>query len=287
MGIYRACSSVKVELIYFTAYSSDEGRREQLSDSSDDQQLQQFATPAEKYLHGLLLGRRHSQNNVSIAEVEGRGRSAFANKDFEPGDFVCEYASTVRVKSIPDNEEERNEQLGIGCYCLDATYNDTIYTFDASHKINDPGRYINHASKNANLLKMKPAMVESPSMKRLRIGFVAKSSIKCGDELFYDYGIRDPEILWLSTDAKKVSTTIKEVGQQSSKLPTKRTRNDCPYPDCSSTQLSKLGDHLKRVHAIEDAAERKIWLQIAKEVNMILYVGIAILCMPSYVASYS
>ena len=35
--------------------------------------------------------------------------------------------AAVRIKSILDKEEEQNEELGIGCYCLDATYNDTTY----------------------------------------------------------------------------------------------------------------------------------------------------------------
>ena len=30
-----------------------------------------------------------------IAEVKGRGRSAFAARDFSAGDFVCEYASCI------------------------------------------------------------------------------------------------------------------------------------------------------------------------------------------------
>ena len=57
--------------------------------------LLSLATPAEKYLHRLLMGRDYSRSNVTIKEVEGIGRSAFANKNFSAGDFVCEYSSNV------------------------------------------------------------------------------------------------------------------------------------------------------------------------------------------------
>ena len=109
--------------------------------------------------------------------VEGHGRSAFAARSFKPGQYVCEYASLVRKTTNPDWGEERNVELGIGCHCLDATYKGVKYTFDASARINEPGRYINHAGRNANLQKMPPVMIESLPKTRLRIGFVAKTHI--------------------------------------------------------------------------------------------------------------
>ena len=255
--------------------SSEDGRREDLSDSSSNCDLLSLATPAEKYMRGLLMGKDHSRQNVSVREVKCRGRSAFANKNFAPGDFVCEYASTVRIRSIPDTFEERNEQLGIGCYCLDANFKGTMYTFDATNKLKDPGRYINHASRNCNLVKMKPVMVGIPPNNRLRIGFVAKMAIKKEEELFFDYGVRDPAIPWLVTDAKKVGTTISEL-KSSDEQPVspkkrvfRRIKKDCPFPKCNSKQLLKLADHIRNVHKIEDEAERKKWLQKAKELKVL------------------
>ena len=45
---------------------------------------------------------------------------------------------------------------------------------------------------------MKPVNIDG----QLRIGFVAKCSIKTGEELFYDYGVRDKGIPWLVSNAK-------------------------------------------------------------------------------------
>ena len=69
-------------------------------------------------------------------------------------------------------------------------------------------RYINHASVNYNLILMKPVMVGDPPSQRLRIGFVARWGIKTGDELFFNYGIRDRELPWLKTNAKKAATKL-------------------------------------------------------------------------------
>ena len=159
----------QIALFTVDEYSSSEGgRREGLSDNSNSasSDLLSLATPAEKYLHRLLMSRDYSRSNVTIKEVEGIGRSAFANKNFSAGDFVCEYSSNVWIRSMPDIYEE----LGIGCYCLDACYKGTMYTFDATSKVKDPGRYINHTSKHCDLVKMKPVMIGNPPNSRLRIG---------------------------------------------------------------------------------------------------------------------
>ena len=263
--------------IYFVDVdnSSDEGRREGLSDSESIPGI--LATPAEKYQWGLLMGKSYSRANVRIMNVPGRGRSAFADRDFNAGDFVCEYASSVREKETPDWREQRNEDLGIGCFCLDAAYKGKQYTFDASTRIKDPGRYINHARRNYNLTIMPAVMIDTPPNQRLRIGFVAKKAIAKGDELFFNYGITDKEVPWLATDAKRTRTTVDQLTreqqptlQQKKKGP-KRIRKDCPYPGCRSTSLLKLADHLHYVHKIEDESKRRLWLQKAKEVMCELF----------------
>ena len=161
-------------------------------------------------MNGLLHGKRRSKRNVTIGFVQGRGRSAFAKKDFKPGDFVCEYKGVVRKKEKEDWGESTNAELGLGCYCLDVVYKQEAYTFDATSKHNAPGRYINHARRNTNLILKQPVMVGTPPNRKLRVGLVAKHHIKSGEELFYDYGIKDPQIPWLKSDAKKIGTTIDE-----------------------------------------------------------------------------
>ena len=84
------------------------------------------------------------------------------------------------------------------------TYENVAYVFDTAASINDPGRYINHESKNYNLVKMPPVKVGEPPKSSLKIGFVARKDIKYGEELFFHYGLKnDPDFPWIATDARK------------------------------------------------------------------------------------
>ena len=180
--------------------------------------LHPLATTMEKYLWGLLKGPEYSRQNVVVEEVESRGRSAFASKDFKAGDFVCEYRGVVRKKQGEYWGDHRNASLGIMCYCLDATYDNVTYVFDAAASINDPGRYINHARKNYNLVKMQPAMIgkppaiigELPKPEQFKIGFVAEIS-NMGRSNFLTGLRNDPDIPWINTDAKQIATTLQNL----------------------------------------------------------------------------
>ena len=77
---------------------------------------------------------------------------------------------------------------------LDVMYNGKIYTVDATATIKDPGRYINHASRNNNLFLMKLIIIGEGKCRCLRIGFTAKKAIQKGVELFFEYGIRNKTI---------------------------------------------------------------------------------------------
>ena len=110
-------------------------------------------------------------------------------KSFYAGDFVCKYQGVVQKKTHDDWGDKQNASLDLGSYCYDVTYNNEDYVIDAAASINDPRKYINHASKNYNLQTMSPVQIEEPPDEELRVGFVAIRDIKYGEELFFNYGI--------------------------------------------------------------------------------------------------
>ena len=176
--------------------------------------------------------------------------------------------------------DERNASLGLGCYCLDAVFNNETYVFDATPSINDPGRYINHARRNYNLLLQQPVKIGEPPNDQLRIGFVAKRDVKAGEELFFNYGIKDADLPWLATDAKKITTTLTlPLPQMQSAIstrpkprpPPKRVPRKCPIPGCKTTQpLMKLADHIRLLHPEYNQTQRHIWLQKARKAPTIV-----------------
>ena len=54
---------------------------------------------------------------------------------------------------------------------------------------------------------MPPVKIGVSPKSQLNIGFAAKTNIQAGEQLFFDYGIKDSDLPWHSTNAKKVATT--------------------------------------------------------------------------------
>jgi len=79
--------------------------------SDDDVHQVDIATPAERYKWGLTKGPALSRNNVEV-RASVRGRSAYAKRDFRPGDFVCEYRGVLKPKSESLQDEQEYRELG-------------------------------------------------------------------------------------------------------------------------------------------------------------------------------
>ena len=80
--------------------------------------------------------------------------------------------------------------------------------FDPTKCPNPKSAYMNH-STHPNLQTMKPVIARG----RVRVGFVAKTDVKEGEELMWDYGIRDAKLSWTlgrTTSKRKHSSTGSE-----------------------------------------------------------------------------
>jgi len=61
-----------------------------------------------------LKGRKYSRSNVLVKETRPGERSAYATKNFNCGDFVCEHAACMKTKEQSLAEGDRYEQLDLG-----------------------------------------------------------------------------------------------------------------------------------------------------------------------------
>ena len=71
---------------------------------------------------------------------------------------------------------------------------------------------------------MQPVMIREPHKSQSNIGFVARREIGAGEELFFDYGIKDPDTPWIKTYAKKIATTLPKIMPQMQTMATRKPR---------------------------------------------------------------
>ncbi|KAJ8034116.1 N-lysine methyltransferase KMT5A [Holothuria leucospilota] len=126
----------------------------------------------------------------TVQETELKGRGVFASVDINAGDFLLEYGGEL----ISGLEGERRElsipsvfrfffQHKEKTLCVDATKE-----VGANEKGVKLGRLVNHGSLNECNAKMKVVDVEGY---KVALCLFAIKQIKKGEEILYDYGIKN------------------------------------------------------------------------------------------------
>ncbi|CAH1163268.1 unnamed protein product [Phaedon cochleariae] len=141
--------------------------------------------------------RRGVEHGLKVKHIHNKGRGVFATQDFHRGEFVVEYSGElISIHEAYHREEKYEQDENTGCYMYYFKYNDHPYCIDATAETGRLGRLVNH-SRNGNLVT-KTIMVDGTP----RLVLIAKSHIRIGDELLYDYGDRSKESLehhpWLA-----------------------------------------------------------------------------------------
>ena len=115
---------------------------------------------------------------------------------------------------------------------------------------------------------MPPVMISTPPNAKLRISFIARKDIS-KEEIFFDYGIRDRQIEWLTNDVNQIKISIEQLERQKTTMRS-RPLQDCPVSGCKAVCLHKLADHLRCTHKFGKKT-RDMYLARAKKVNVYLY----------------
>ena len=136
------------------------------------------------------------------------GRGVFATGPIARNQWLCEYKGIVYppsdMKKYIDEYNENNE----GSYIITSSHpvgGDRKLCWDATRHYHQLGRYLNHA-RNANAVLTLPLYVRG----KWRIGFLAKTDIRTGDEVVWDYGIQGED--WLRCTL--VDGVVVRVGSQ-------------------------------------------------------------------------
>lgn len=156
--------------------------------------------------------------NLEVRDVPGKGRGVFATNNISKGDFVCRYRGELLTEEQAearayayDVEAGDKDVAEKGCYMFWFDHDGRTLCIDAAAEDGSFGRLINHSRNEPNVapraLKLPPRTIKLPrrgsrAFRRPRtinvqpgIGFHALRDIAPGEELLYDYGEDDPEIL--------------------------------------------------------------------------------------------
>ncbi|XP_023020512.2 SET domain containing 8 [Leptinotarsa decemlineata] len=168
---------------YFTIRKSD--RRTKGEVQEEKRRLLEFAL------------RKGVEDGLEVRYIKNKGRGVFTTRNFNKGEFVVEYSGDlIDLQEAYHREHEYEQDENMGCYMYYFKYNEQHYCVDATAESGKLGRLINH-SRNGNLIT-KVLMVD----KVPRLSLLAKTFIKAGEELLYDYGDRSKESLenhpWLA-----------------------------------------------------------------------------------------
>jgi SET domain-containing protein len=142
---------------------------------------------------------------LEIRDVPGKGRGVFAACDFRKNEIVCEYKGELLteaegvIRSAEYDQQALDRNIDVfheGCYMYWFAHDGNLFCLDAGKDDGSFGRLINHSKRDANLRPQGGVF-------KPRIMFYAARAIQKGEELLYDYGEDDPEILekfpWLCT----------------------------------------------------------------------------------------
>lgn len=102
--------------------------------------------------------------------------------------FIFKCLTQGEYTEIKESYEDNNA----GCYAVEGMYCGKRYVFDATLRLNQFGRYINH-SRTPNLRYTPVYNVRG----KLRFGFISKEFIPAGCQLFWNYGDVQTDIDWL------------------------------------------------------------------------------------------
>ncbi|XP_068748439.1 histone-lysine N-methyltransferase set-1-like isoform X1 [Montipora capricornis] len=151
----------------------------------------------QKELEEALLSGK--EDGLEVKEVEGKGRGVFTLRNFDRGQFVCEYAGELVDYQIAMEREKFYEgKTEFGCYMYYFTFKNKKMCVDATKESGRLGRLLNHSKSAANCATRLVSVKDKPYLI-----LETTRDVRAGEELLYDYGERSKDVIqfhqWLKS----------------------------------------------------------------------------------------
>ena len=141
---------------------------------------------------------KEKNQKLKLIYCEKRGRGIKAINEILKGEVVTEYSGElITHKEAKQRDEVYSKQDKFESYMIYFKQNEKKYAIDAQSENNTYGRLINHSKKKNNV---KPVVFVYKKVPKIVL--VAKRNIEKDEEILFDYGENDKQIIkanpWLN-----------------------------------------------------------------------------------------
>lgn len=131
------------------------------------------------------------ESHLLVCCFEDKGRGVVPKQAIKKGAFVVEYKGDLIERTAALKRDRLYSENGnVGCYMYYFEHAGKQYCVDATAETPYLGRLVNHSAKRPNCVTKAVEVEGEP-----RLILVAMRDIDPGEELLYNYGERDKEVI--------------------------------------------------------------------------------------------
>ncbi|KAH9524618.1 hypothetical protein Btru_027359 [Bulinus truncatus] len=188
-------------------------------------------TPVETVTKGLMADPKEVKARFTIKCEEGKGRGVYlAIPLLKKNSFVLEYEGDLVSESEACSREQIYAQNNEGCYIMSFIYKGARMAIDATRHFDSYTRLLNH-SRHPNIKFHTPIILDLSGNGKPRIGAYALRDIRKGEEIVFDYGVRDGDIPWLRNKKAGFYTNLDSSEEEEERTPNITMRISSPNKD--------------------------------------------------------
>ncbi|XP_059149854.1 uncharacterized protein LOC131936794 [Physella acuta] len=156
-------------------------------------------TLVEELTKGLQTDPAVIRSNFTVKDEDGKGRGVYLKLPILRKDsFVLEYEGDVISEAEAQSREKIYAYNNEGCFIMSFVFRRKKLAVDATRRYDSITRLLNH-SRQPNIKFHAPLLLDLSGNGLPRIAAYALRDIHRGEEIVFDYGVRDRHIPWLTS----------------------------------------------------------------------------------------